>query len=292
MTAISSVAGAPQRALFKIEEHRPVPHGYKITNRVFASQNGFDSGKECQLTDIPMWSGISSCVTLKNVSRPLFAYFGIPLANSDFPSSPLGVPVFRRAEKLIRQADIQYSRLLWEFEGGELAVDCSEDAFRVGKDGKPELPLGKERLYRTNTLDACNSTGELIQTYAPSLRDESLINGLNRIIMFVEDACGIARGTFSDPTSVAKTATEILAMRQRTLTTVATVRSALSSALYSLVDALGIFISLYGLAESVPNVNIRFGDGVLTDTEAKRSSEHEDVKCGIISADEFRSRWY
>ena len=55
----------------------------------------------------------------------------------------------------------------------------------LGKDGKPVLPLGKERLFRTNARDACCSSNELFKVFAPALRDESLINGLNRIIMLV-----------------------------------------------------------------------------------------------------------
>ncbi|MBQ4064939.1 MAG: hypothetical protein IJD10_02450 [Clostridia bacterium] len=276
----------------RVEEHRKTADGYRITNRAFRSDSGFDRGAPCSLACVKEWEGLSPTVEIRGLDRPLFAYFGIPLGNPVSPASPLGVPVFRRAEELIRQADLQFGRLLWEFEGGELAVDASEDAFRLDKNGNPRLPAGKERLYRTNVLDACSSDDELMKTFSPALRDKSLINGLNRIIMFVEDACGIARGTFSDPSEIARTATEVRAMRQKTYSTVCAVQRALKEALAGLVDTMNVLARLYGLSTRPASVSFHFGDGVLSDSETDREAEREDVKCGILSADEFRRRWY
>ncbi len=276
----------------RIEEHRRVENGYVILNRVFSSDSAFFSGKACPLSDVYEWASISPRVFIKNLSEPLFSYFSMPLGNSCFPDSPLGIPVFRRAENLIKQSDIQFNRLLWEFEGGELAVDASEDAFRIGKNGKPELPLGKERLYRCNSLDACVSTNDLISTFAPNLRDKSLINGLNRIIMFVEDSCGISRGTFSDPSDVAKTATEVKSMRQKTYSTVCSIQNSLNTAIFQLLNAVNSLSYLYSISSSEACLDVRFGDGILNDLEDLRSVEREDVKCGILSPDEFKKRWY
>ncbi|MBE6621939.1 MAG: hypothetical protein E7630_03195 [Ruminococcaceae bacterium] len=276
----------------RVEEHRPIEGGYRITNRAFVSDLGFDRGQACSLSCMKEWAGLSPVVEIGGLKKPLFSYFGIPQGNLSHPDSPLGAPVFRRAEELIRQADLQFGRLLWEFEGGELAVDASEEAFRSDKQGKPRLPVGKERLYRTNVLDACSSDEELLKTFSPALRDKSLINGLNRIIMFVEDACGIARGTFSDPSEIARTATEVRAMRQRTYSTVCSIQSALNGALLRLGEAVNALAMLYGLWEKPAAMSLYFGDGVLTDPESDRAAEREDVSCGILSAEEFKSRWY
>ncbi len=276
----------------KIEEHRKTEEGYRITNRVFVSDIGFEQGQACPLSAVKEWSHLAPSVEIAGLEKPLFSYFGMPLGNLSSPFSPLGVPIFRRAENLIRQADLQFGRLLWEFEGGELAVDASEDAFRLDKNGKPRLPIGKERLYRTNVLDACSSTDELMKTFSPALRDKSLINGLNRIIMFVEDACGIARGTFSDPSEIARTATEVRSLRQRTYSTVCAIQTALEGALMSLMNAMNQLALLYGLCEKPALLSLHFGDGVLTDSETDRAAEREDVKCGILSAEEFRQHWY
>ena len=273
----------------RLEEHRRSRDGYVITNRVFEGENATTPSLLSYVTE---WAGISPRVEIKGLSKPLFVYFGMPFGNPTHPFSPLGVPIYRRAENLIHEADKQFERLIWEFEGGELAVDASDEAFRIGKDGKPVLPLGKERLFRTNALDACCSSNELFKVFAPALRDESLINGLNRIIMLVEDACGIARGTFSDPSEIAKTATEVRSTRQRTYTTVCAIRCSLKNALYELFEALVTLSALYSLGIGKPILNITADDGVLTDSESIRDAWREDVKCGIITPDEFKARWH
>lgn len=283
-------AEANGKPFTRIEEHRITDEGYTVTNRAFEGIGS--SGIPCALSSVEKWSSISPTTQIKGLRGPLFSYFGMPFGNPLSPNSPLGVPIFRRAEGLIREADAQFNRLIWEFEGGELAIDASEDAFRIGKDGLPRLPVGKERLYRTNALDACCSTNELLKTFAPELRDKSIINGLNRIIMMVEDACGIARGTFSDPSTIAKTATEIRSMRQRTYTTVSAIRVALENALLDLFRAVCDMSALYGFSLGKTSLGISFGDGILTDSESERDRQREDVKCGIMTAEEFRQRWY
>ena len=273
----------------RIEEHRRAKDGYVITNRAFEGENATTPSLLSYVTE---WAGISPRVEIKGLVRPLFVYFGLPFGNPTHPFSPFGVPIFRRAENLIHEADKQFERLIWEFEGGELAVDASDEAFRIGKDDKPVLPLGKERLFRTNALDACCSSNELFKVFAPELRDKSLINGLNRIIMLVEDACGIARGTFSDPSDIAKTATEVRSMRQRTYTTVSAIRCSLKDSLSELFDALVTLASLYSLSIGKPILSVNTDDGVLSDSESIKDAWREDVKCGIITPDEFKTRWY
>ena len=72
--------------------------------------------------------------------------------------------VYAKADsaRLIEEADKQFQRLMWEFEGGELAIDASTDAFKT-KGGIPELPTGKERLYRINKLDSATVSDELMK---------------------------------------------------------------------------------------------------------------------------------
>lgn len=59
------------------------------------------------------------------------------MANTIEKDSPLGVSVYSRAVKNIMEADFQWDRFLWEFEGGELAVDACEELLRVRKQIKP-----------------------------------------------------------------------------------------------------------------------------------------------------------
>ena len=83
----------------RIETHRRAGGGYMVTNRAYRSDRGYGLGDEVPLSSVDGWAGITPDVFIAGLGAPLFAYFGIPLGNAFSPSSPLGVPVFRRAER-------------------------------------------------------------------------------------------------------------------------------------------------------------------------------------------------
>ena len=286
------------RYYLRAEEHYPTEDGYLILNHAFVSERGAEASdagfrRSVPLDEVPQWSGIESRTVIAGLDRPLFAYFGIPLGNIGDMRSPLGASVFSRAVGLLCEADKQFGRLMWEFEGGELAVDVSEDAFKLDSEGRPVLPSGKERLYRPNNLDAGAGGDEVLRVFSPALRDVSIINGLNRVVMFIEDACGIARGTFSDPNTVSKTATEVRSMRQRTFSTVSVIQRSLDSALHALVGAANAVCDLYGIGEHcIPSLGIIWGDSVLTDSDETRARDLSEFSAGLMSREEFREKWY
>ena len=194
----------------RLEYHQHEGTMYHINNKAFVKQD-LDNvevlGKEVPLTAVPEWANLQEEVTLKNVKMPLFAYFKIPNANNVDDTSPLGVSVYSRAINDIKEADNQWTRLLWEFEGSELAIDADITLFKKDDKGNYEFPKGKDRLFRMMDLD---DNAEKYKVFAPAIRDENLINGFNAILRRIEFNVGLAYGTLSDPNTVDKTAEEIL----------------------------------------------------------------------------------
>ena len=117
----------------------------------------------------------------------------MPFANNIDKDSPLGMSVFSKAKNLIKQADIHWERILWEFESSERAIDATEDIFRFDENHQPILPRGRERMFRTYDIQATDKP--FIETFSPEIRDNSLFNGLNRIFQRIEFNCGLAYGT-------------------------------------------------------------------------------------------------
>ena len=206
-------------------------------------------------------------------------------------NSPLGVSVFARAVDLIEDADKQYQRYLWEFEGGELAVNASEEVFTKDKNGHPILPVGRERLYRPFDMDGAND--KFIDTFSPSLREVELKNGLNSILQKIEFNTGLAYGTLSDPQTIDKTATEIITSKQRSYSTITDIQRALQSALEDLIKAVDIYASLYRLApEGEYSVSFVWDDSIIVDADAERSRDMSEVRMGIMQKWEYRMKWY
>lgn len=277
----------------RLEKHELVGTNYKITNTAYESTFEEALGKKCLLSAIPEWAEIQEEVNISNIESPLFSYFRIPLGNTIDLRSPLGVSVYSRATDNIREADKQYQRLLWEYEGGELAIDASEDAFKR-VNGAPQLPEGKERLFRTNNLDAATISGTgLLSAWAPTLRDQNYLNGLNRLLISIEDSCCVSRGTISNPDVEARTATELKILKDRKYATVTDIQMSLQDALDDLISAMHTLAVLYELC---PDGNYEttyvWDDSIIVDAEAERLRDLNEVSQGLMNKWEYRVKWY
>lgn len=301
----------------RLEYHKLENNNVTIINRAFESLNDASNtavpnhlqmslGKEIELSKVAEWSTLPPQATIKNVDRLLFGYFKMPDANTIDPHSPLGISGFARAKTLIREADKQYSRLLWEFQGGELAIDIDRDAlqFMQGEDGKGHSVMGQlqSRLYRTIDL----GESDTYKPFSPQLRDNSLINGLNAILMRIEDVCAMSRGTISNVANEARTATELKILRQRSYSSNAEIQFALETALRDVVYAMNIYCTLYNIVGDVPrdangrvdvskmgayDVSFTWDDSILVDVETELQKRLTLMNNGLTSKQEVRM-WY
>lgn len=275
----------------RLEEHKIIPEGYEVTNRAYVSKTvSADFGTPVNLSSVERWKNLSERVVIQKIHRPLFVYFKMPFADNKSMTSKLGVSVFDRASGLIAEADKQFSRLLWEFEGGELAIDASVDALRFNERGVAEAPKLSKRLFRGLGIDAGDH--DLYSVFSPELRDESIINGLNEILMRIEDTCGLARGTFSNAVCEAKTATEIKILNQRSYSTVCDIQNALKFALERVAEVCAEIAALYGIEPlGKPQLSVEFDDSIVTDRGAEFEEKLKLVQAEIMTADEMRE-WY
>lgn len=244
----------------RLEHHKLVGNRVEITNKAYMSNSaallsqitGANFGKEVPLTSVYEWKDIPPKATVGNVDRMLFGYFRMPEANNIDTHSPLGISCFGKAKKLIKDADMQYSRLLWEYEGGELAIDIDRDAMNFMKDENGNehrvMSVLQQRLYRTIDL----GESDTYRPFAPPLRDGSLVNGLNVILMKIEDVCALSHGTLSDVAAEARTATEIKILRQRSYSSIQEIQKALQKALEDVIYTMNVYCTLYNIVGDAP----------------------------------------
>lgn len=271
----------------RLERHELAGSQYTVENTAFVSKNGLTLGRQIKLSDVPEWSMLDEKVILKNVKKPLFSYFKAPFANNIDDSSPLGVSVFSRCTELIRDADEQYSRLLWEFEGSELAIDASSDLLRLHGDSA-EMPKLNKRLFRKlETGDP-----DFYSVFNPTIRDTSLMNGLNAILRRIEFGCGLAYGTISDVRSVQRTAQEIIESKQRSYSVARDIQKSLENALDGLIDALDILADLYSLAPRGKILKtFEWDDSFISDKSTVFDERLKMVQAGILRPENMLS-WY
>lgn len=251
-----------------------------------------DLGIEISLAAINKWANISEePVIIENVEKPLFGFYRVPLANNIDLDSPLGISIFSPAIKLIHRADEQFSRLDWEYDGGQMAIDVDADAvhFSQGYYGSvPQMDKVRDRLYRT--LDLGND--DTYKAFTPSLRDTSYLSGLNRYLMRVEDLVGLSRGALSEVESEARTATEMKILKQRAYITIRRNQEALEQALNDAVYAMDVLTTLYELApDGIYTTTTDWNDSILTDADTELTQKLQLLDANILGKAEVRA-WY
>jgi len=288
----------------RLEHHKYANHTVTVTNTAYRSSAntmsnyGADLGQQIPLASVPEWESIQETTIINNVDRLMFAYFKMPEANTIDVYSPLGVSGFDKAISLIRDADIQYSRLLWEYEGGELAIDIDRDALRDTevRNDKGELIMTsrmghlQQRLYRPVDIGA---DGDTYNQYAPALRDSSYIQGLNTILMHIEDITGLSRGTLSEvDVAEARTATELRIIKQRSYQTNAEIQRAIQTCLEDVVYVMDVLCDLYDITpKGEYETSFEWDDSILVDVDEELGKRMTLMQQGIMSKKEVRM-WY
>ena len=249
-------------------------------------------GTEIPLDSVKKWAGISKePVYINNVKHPLYGYYRVSGSNNIDLRSPLGMSIYGAASHVIHMADEQFSRLDWEYKGGQLAIDVDPTAvtFSQGYYGTMQnLDDLQDRLYRK--LDLGND--ETYHAWNPTLRDASYKEGLNTYLMLIEDIVGMSRGTISNVQAEARTATEIKVLKQREYITISSNQDALEQAIRDTVNAVNVYIDLYNIFQSGDyTLLIEWKDSVLTDTDTELDQKLKLVDKDILSKAEVRA-WY
>lgn len=290
----------------RLEYHKWEGKSVHVINKAFKSTNnqiqgdlsGMDLGQEVPLTDVPEWKDLAPDTQIAPAEQPLFSYFRLPQANTIDTLSPLGVSGYSRATSLIKDADMQYSRMLWEYEAGEMAIDIDRDALEfveggVDREGKPTgrsvLPSTQKRLFRKVDL---GSSGDTYQPFAPSLRDSNYIQGLNTILMRIEDVCAISRGTLSDASAEARTATELKILKQRTYSENLEIQQALQQSLDEVIYIMNVYCDLYKITPAGEyDTSYEWDDSILVDVDTELSKRITLMQNGLAGKLENRM-WY
>lgn len=269
----------------RIEEHR-LGKSYVIENRAYKSTTTGELGKEISLGSVEEWKDLQEYAEISGVDKPLFAHFKMPFNSVSGGDYLPGESVYARAVDLIRDADRQYARLLWEYESGKRALFVDESAILRDKLGRKLIP--DTRLYRMlNTED-----DTLFKDWTPVIRHTELNEGLNRILRAVEFNTGLAYGTISDVSYSDKTAEEIRASKQRSYATVSDIQGALKRAMTDLVYAMNVWCSVYGMApDGEYEVSFDFDDSIIADRTTEFNEKKQLVEMGIMKPIEFR-QWY
>lgn len=277
----------------KIERHifDTIAKTVTVVNKAFVSNDveGEDLGSEIPLSQVAQWANLSEePIVINDCERPLYGFFKVPKANHIDVRSPLGASIFARGEKLIEDADKQYSRLDWEYDAGQLAVDVDPTVIDPTQPNGYNMMIaqGHKRAFRGVDVD------DMYSVFAPTLRDANYIEGLNIILMRIEDVCELYRGTLSNVQNIAHTATEVLASKQETYSTIVDNQKALENCLNDVIYAMNTYSELYNLAPKGDyTVSYSWDDSMVTDKASELTEKVSLMENNLLADYEVRA-WY
>lgn len=274
----------------KLEYHDLTNGLYTIQNKAFTSDEHGVVGSAVELDRVPDWTGIPEVVQIKNVEKPLFGYFTPPISNNIDTASSLGVSIYCGAtEDLIRDADEQWARFLYEFASAERKIIATPEAISGTLPGGKSNPLLGDRLFTQMPYDS----EEFFKEFSPDLRHAGYYEGLQAILRRIEFNTGLAYGDLSDPSTVEKTATEVMSAKIRKFNTVKALEDRFKGALENAVYGIDVYATLYNLApRGEYELYIDFDDSILTDKDALRERDRQDVRDGLMQKWEYRVKWY
>lgn len=271
----------------RLESHELNGTTYTIKNKAYYSDSSGSVGADAQLPDIPEWADIEPEVTIENVDGPLFAYFKPPIANTADSNSMCGMSIYGEAAtvELIKQADEQWERLRWEYKSSER---------KVLMDGTSSTAdMFNKRLFEVGPF---SPNGDFFQHIEPQIRDDAIYRGFQNTLRRVEFNIGLSYGDISDPQTIEKTATEIRSSKQRKYVLISSIQTALAHTFNSLIYAMDVYASLYGLAPAGDyETTYDWGDSILDDQETKDKEFARDLQlvgADIMNAWELRAKYF
>lgn len=257
---------------------------YTVSTRAYVSKDINDFGIEIPLTDVEEWKGIKKDVLIQNVDRPLFGLFRYPAANNIDIDSPLGVSIFSRSCDALQKLDVAFDKFNND-------IDTSDKVLFVADYLLMRTEAGK-KMERTNPLPKVVKSlnfvtnGTEVKEWIPEIRDVQYKSAIQMYIDIISIQCGFDAGyfTFDNSSRTIRTATEVTADQQRTLSTVADVQIEIHNVIEDVIYAINALISLYKLTTDDVNdvaYTIKYKDFNL-DPEQERNNTLLLIEKGIL----------
>ena len=269
-----------------VEEHEFADGLHKIQNRLYSDDNG--ALKERGIKTTRLTENLEAEITWRNIKKPFVVEFRNPSVNM-IDGSAMPVSLFAGIEKLIQEADEQFSRMTWEQEAGKMRVFADSDLFRrrQGDDGV-DPKLAKMFVQFSGEV----GDGNKIQTHAPTLRSEQQIQAMNEILRRIETATNIGKGTISDLQDVRQTATQFAGGKKAFYSKVDSYEGELEKKYKAVAYVFAYMASAYLGVKFDDEIKITFNDMSRKDPQQMKLTAMQEVSAGLLDKHEYRQMFY
>ena len=250
-----------------LEWHTFEGNEYIIKNELYESATGVDLGTKVSLSI--MFDNLEPETRLKNVKRPLFAYFQPAIANNIDSTVPLGVSVYANSIDTIKAIDIVFDSFIREFRLGKKRILVPAHMVKTVLD--PET----QKFHRyfdpsDETYEAFsdgNMDSDKIHDISVELRVEEHIAAINAFLNILAMQTGFSPGAFTFDGKSMKTATEVVSENSKTFRTKQSHENVVEQGITDLIECIGVVAELYELytPPAEYDVTVTFDDSIAQD---------------------------
>ena len=270
-----------------LEMHTIEDGGYCIRNVFFDREDGVLRERE----------GKSCAERIQTRSPfPFFAVISPNLANPIPGNLGMGVSVFADALDCLRGVDLAFNNFCRDIKLGGKKVFLNQSLVQRDEYGNVYTPDDVAQQLFVTIGDTDITDHPMIVEHNPELRASDNAEAVQSQLDYLSFRCGLGTHhyTFGGIEGRTKlTATQYMGERQDMMQNAAKHQKNVEDFLYSIVRALlWCAAELYRLpVDPGTEIAVTFDDSYFTDTESQRSRDLDEVKAGVLTAEEYRKKW-
>jgi len=223
--------------------------------------------------------------------RPLFAIFK-PNINENQVAVPSGQSIVANAIDLLQGVDTIYDGFIDEFSLGRMRIFLDSELSRVDDDGntRPAVDFS-DGVYFALPKQFGDDKND-IHDFAPTLRTESFIMGMQENLNFLSTACGLGTGFYVvKNVGTAMTATAIYAGNQDLYRSTKKHEMNIEKVVRTILDAISVS-TFEKLDITKDSLAVVFDDAIIENKAAEQTSDISQINAGVLGKVEYRMKWF
>ena len=271
-----------------LETHTLEDDGYVIRNEFFIRENG-------EL--VPAEDGEFCSGEFRTGSTiPLFSILTPNIQNNVDDSLGLGVSVYADALDCLKGVDLAFNNFCRDIKLGGKKVFINQTLVTRDEYGNVFTPDDVAQQLFVTLGDTDFSDKAMITEHNPELRSAENAEAVQAHLNYLSFRCGLGTHHYVFDTADGRTkltATQYMGerqdMRQNTAKHQKNVAAFIKDSVRALLWAAS---AIFGIeTDQHATINVVFDDSYFTDTESQRARDLDELKAGVITAEEFREKW-
>lgn len=273
------------KTYYIVSSHIKEPDGYVIYNDLL------DAGMKTASLPLNLLP-----IVRTHSQKPFFTIIKTNISNNFDLNSPMGVSIYGNAIDVLKCCDIAYDSCIREVITGQRIVMMNKRLLSTDDSGNPVVPQDVKQSYMQFFGDEASSDiTEYVKEFHPTLNTDALDKELQNQLNMLSGKVGLGTNYYKfDSTSGVVTATQYVGERNDFMRNSSKIAKTFKSALVDLSSAI-LYCGKYILDKNIDpeaKIDVQLDDGVVEDDAKKREMDRQDVKDGLMSKAEYRSKWY